>query len=149
MQLNGLNNSLLDTGKQSWSITKTRHTNFKSQQTKLKANGKKKGTEPWTTQKTRSKGWLLLYCIWMDDSASNMTKEELLQSDPHFSCYPFEDFVKYDSNMIGKTLYLFCQVSISLLTVQLSSLSNTEQSTVCGFLGKDVVWTKQAQILVL
>ena len=48
---------------------------------KGKAIEEREEIEPWTNQKKRSKGWLRMYSIQMDGSASDLTQEELWQSD--------------------------------------------------------------------
>lgn len=48
---------------------------------KGKAIEKREKIEPWTNQKKRSKGWLRMYSIRMDGSASDLMQEELWQSD--------------------------------------------------------------------
>lgn len=64
MQLNGLNDSLLGTGKQSISITKTRGTNFKSQKTKLM--GRKKTRSHGQLKRQEAKGGFFYIAFeWM------------------------------------------------------------------------------------
>jgi hypothetical protein len=45
-------------------------------------------------------GWMLLYRICMENKI-RLSQEELWESNPHFLCYPLEDFKKYDDDMIG------------------------------------------------
>lgn len=64
MQLNGLNDSLLRTGKQSISITKTRVTNFKSQKTKLMGRKKTRSHGQLKRQEARG-GFFYIAFEWM------------------------------------------------------------------------------------
>jgi hypothetical protein len=55
---------------------------------------------PWTTRKGKSKAYLLLYKILMDDSRPKMSVDTLWKSHELFHCYSFQDFTKYHKEMV-------------------------------------------------
>jgi hypothetical protein len=60
----------------------------------------------WTSRKKRSPAWYLLYKLRLfpDKSGiSTMTQREIWQSSDLFTCYPFQDFKKYDDAMTKLT----------------------------------------------
>lgn len=58
--------------------------------------------EKWNTRSKKSKGYKLLYKLFMDQSKSGIdqkTTEEIWKSHRRFSCYPLKDFKKYVDKM--------------------------------------------------
>ena len=66
-----------------------------------------KTIKPWTSKSGRSKGWNLLYGLYMDPvtcvEVKKMSLDELWNSDPNFKCYPKQDFRKYNKAMVKVT----------------------------------------------